>query len=62
MVAALERETQREEQVAEFVAEAVAADKKIDAGGEVYLAADVHAWLQRIARGARTARPKPWRR
>jgi predicted transcriptional regulator len=61
MLEALERQTKREEQMEDFVREAVAADKEIDAGGEVYAAADVHQWLERLAAGERGTRPKPWR-
>jgi predicted transcriptional regulator len=62
MVEALERQTAREERVAEFVAEAVESGREIDDGGEVYAADDVHAWMARLARGERGPRPKPWRR
>jgi predicted transcriptional regulator len=61
MLEALERQTRREELVEEFVQEALEADREIEEGGEVYAAADVHAWLARLARGERAARPKPWR-
>ncbi len=61
MIEALERQMDREERMAELVEEALAADRVIDAGGEVYAAADVHSWLERLARGERVARPKPWR-
>jgi predicted transcriptional regulator len=61
MLEALERQTQREEKIEEFVAEALAANRAIEEGGEVYAAADVHAWLARLARGERAPRPKPWR-
>lgn len=61
MIEALERQTEREERMAEFVKEAIAADRGIEAGDEVYAAADVHAWLARLASGKRVARPKPWR-
>ena len=61
MVDALERETKREERMEEFIGEALAADRAIDAGGEVYAAADVHAWLGRLAAGQPGAKPKPWR-
>lgn len=61
MLAALERQTLREEQIAAFVQEALVADREIEEGGEVYAAADVHAWLSRLARGDRVSRPKPWR-
>ena len=62
MLEALERQTEREERIEAFVQEALAADEEIEAGGEVYAAADVHAWLERLARGERTARPKACRR
>ena len=45
-----------------FVREALAADADIERTGEVYRAEDVHAWLQRLARGPKARRPKPWRR
>ena len=61
MLEALERQTRREELIEEFTAEALAADRAIDEGGEVYAAADVHAWLARLARGERPPQPKPWR-
>jgi hypothetical protein len=62
MLEALERQTRREEQIEAFVEEALAADRGIDEGDEVFAAADVHAWLARRARGERASRPKPWRR
>ena len=62
MLEAIERHTAREERMRVFVTEALAADRTIDRGGEVYAAADVHAWLERLARGKRTTRPKPWRK
>jgi predicted transcriptional regulator len=61
MIEALERQTEREERMEEFVKEALSADRKIEEGGEVYAADDVHAWIDHLARGERTARPKPWR-
>ncbi|HEX3477339.1 MAG TPA: hypothetical protein VHT91_20090 [Kofleriaceae bacterium] len=61
MLEALERQTRREEQISAFVEEALAADRAIEEGDEVYAAADVHAWLSRLARGERVARPRPWR-
>ncbi|MGH7858028.1 MAG: CopG family ribbon-helix-helix protein [Candidatus Binatia bacterium] len=60
MLEAIERETAREERVEAFVKEALAADRAIENGGEVYGTRDVHAWLRRLARGSK-ARPKPWR-
>lgn len=62
MIDALERQATREEQMLSFVEEALASDADIEAGGHVYAATDVHAWLDRLARGTKTARPKPWRR
>jgi predicted transcriptional regulator len=62
MLDALERQATREEQLLSFVEEALASDAQIDAGGHVYAASDVHAWLERLARGTKAARPKPWRR
>lgn len=61
MIDALERQTLREERMEAFVKEAIAADRAIDDGEEVYAAADVHAWLERLARGSKASRPKPWR-
>jgi predicted transcriptional regulator len=61
MVEALERQILREEGMAQFVQEAIDADREIDEGGDVYRAEDVHAWLERLARGEKPSRPKPWR-
>lgn len=62
MVDALERQTRREEKMEAFVSDALAADREIEEGGEVYAASDVHAWLGRLASGDSAPRPKPWRR
>jgi len=62
MVEAIVRHVDYEERLRDFVAEAVAADRAIDRGGEVYAAGDVHDWMERLARGGRTRRPKAWRR
>jgi predicted transcriptional regulator len=62
MIEALEREVTRAERVRDFVREAMASDAAVEAGAAVYRAEDVHAWLERLARGARPARPRPWRR
>ncbi len=62
MLEALEQQTAREEKMREFVRATLAADRAIDKGGEVYRAEDVHAWLERLARGKKTPRPRPWRR
>ena len=62
MLDALEREVTRAECVREFVREALAADAAGEAGAAVYRAEDVHAWLERLAKGGKPARPRPWRR
>lgn len=62
MVEAIEREVDRAERYRQFVKDALAADKAIDAGADVYAAEDVHAWLERLARDGKAVRPKPWRR
>ena len=61
MLEALEREVAREERMREFVREALAADAGAEEGAAVYRAEDVHAWLERLARNPKAARPKPWR-
>ncbi|MGH7604629.1 MAG: CopG family ribbon-helix-helix protein [Gemmatimonadaceae bacterium] len=61
MVDALEREVTRAERVRDFVREALAADAAVEAGAPVYRAEDVHAWLERLAKGGKAARPRPWR-
>jgi predicted transcriptional regulator len=62
IVEAVERHAEREERLQEFVREALAADADIERTGEVYRAEDVHAWVDRLAKGRKTSRPKPWRR
>jgi predicted transcriptional regulator len=62
IVEAVERHAAYEEQMRDFVTEALEADAEIERTGEVYRAEDVHAWMKRLARGTKTARPKPWRR
>lgn len=62
IVEAVERHTEREERLRSFVQEALAADADIERTGEVYRAEDVHAWLERLAKGQKTSRPKPWQR
>ena len=62
MVEALEREVVREERTREFVREALAADIGVEEGAAVYRAKDVHAWLERLPRNPKAARPKAWRR
>jgi len=61
MLEALEREVARAERVREFVREALASDAAVEAGAAVYRAEDVHAWLERLAKGGKPARPRPWR-
>lgn len=62
MVEALEREVAREERMRDFVREALAADAAIDNGAAVYRAEDVHAWLERLAKNRKSARPRAWRK
>jgi predicted transcriptional regulator len=62
IVEAIERHTAYEERMRAFVREALEADAEIERGGAVYRAEDVHAWLERLAEGKKTPRPKPWRR
>jgi predicted transcriptional regulator len=62
IVEAVERHAEREERVQSFVRDALAAHADIERTGEVYRAEDVHAWLQRLARGRKARRPKPRRR
>ena len=62
IVEAVERHAEREERLLDFVKDALAADADIERTGELYRAKDVHAWIGRLAKGRKTARPKPWRR
>ena len=62
IVEAVERHAAYEEQLRSLVKEAMAADAEIERTGEVYRAADVHAWMGRLARGESPPRPKPWQR
>lgn len=62
MIDALEREVAREERMREFVREALTADVGVEEGEAVYHADDVNAWLERLARNPKAARPKPWRK
>lgn len=62
MIEALQREVAREEQMQAFLREAVVSEAAIEAGASVYRAEDVHAWLERLARNPKAARPKPWRK
>lgn len=62
MIQTLERGISREERMRDFVREALASDAAVEAGGAVYRAEDVHAWMERLAKGERPPRPAPWRR
>ena len=62
MLQALEREVSREERMRDFVREALASKADVEAGGAVYRAEDVHAWMERLAKGEKPPRPLPWRR
>jgi predicted transcriptional regulator len=59
---AVERHAAYEEQMHSLVKEAMAADDEIERASEVYRAEDVHAWMERLARGQAAVRPKSWRR
>ena len=62
IVEAVERHADYEEQMRSLVKEALAADAEIEKSGEVFRAEDVHAWMNRLAVGGSTERPKPWRK
>ena len=62
MVQAIEREIAREEKMRDFVKAALASDAAAEAGGAVYRAEDVHAWMERLAKGEKPPRPTPWRK
>ena len=59
---AVEKHAAYEEQMRNLVKEAQGAAEEIDRTGEVYRAEDVHAWMDRLAQGAGSPRPKPWRK
>ena len=44
----------------EFVKAALASHAAVEAGAEVYRAEDGHAWMERLAKGAKPPRPAPW--
>ena len=62
IVEAVERHADYEEQMRSLVKEALAADAEIGKSGQVFRAVDVHAWMNRLAAGGSTERPKPWRK
>ena len=53
---------EREERVREFVKAALASDAAAEAGAAVYRAEDVHAWMERLAKGEKPPRLAPWRK
>jgi predicted transcriptional regulator len=59
---AVEKHAAYEEQMRKLVKDALAADEALDRTGEVYRAEDVHAWMERLANGESSTRPKPWRK
>jgi predicted transcriptional regulator len=62
MLQALEREVARVERMRDFVKAALASDAAAEAGGAVYRAEDIHAWMERLAKGEKAPRPAPWRK
>lgn len=62
MLRALERDVAREERMRDFVRAAIASDAAVEAGAAVYRADDVHAWMERLAKGEKPLRPSPWRK
>ena len=58
---AVERHTAYAEEMSSLVKDALAADVDVERTGEVYRAQDVHAWLERLAKGP-APRPKSWQR
>ena len=62
MVDALEAQIALAEMRGAFIAEAEASAAEIDAGGPLYVAKDVHAYIVPRAAGERAHRPKPVRR
>ena len=63
MVGAIRSATSAAEKRAQFVAEALAAQKKLKQSGLGYRASEVHAYFKRRIRGQAAARPKAkaWR-
>ena len=62
IIEAVERHAAYEEQMRSLVKEAIAADAEIERSAEVYRAEDVHAWMNRLAKGEAPPKPKPWQR
>ena len=59
MIEALEERVVHSEAYAEFMAEALEADREMTETGEGYAAEDVHAYLRAIIAGEHATRPKP---
>lgn len=59
MIEALEARVVKSEAYAEFLAEALEADREMTEMGEGYAAEDVHAYLRAIIAGKEAKRPKP---
>jgi predicted transcriptional regulator len=62
MVAALEAQTALAEMRELFIADAQASAAEVDAGGPLYAAEDVHAYIVARASGRSARRPAPTRR
>ena len=62
IVEAVERHADYEEQLRSLVKEALAANAGLDQAAQIYRAADVHAWMRRLAGEASAVRPAPWRK
>ncbi len=58
MIEALEERVVQSEAYAEFMAEALEADREMTETGEGYAAEDVHAYLRAIIAGEEAKRPK----
>jgi predicted transcriptional regulator len=59
MVEALETQATLAERRKSFVADALAAEKEVEATGKVYAAEDVHRYVRAKTAGRKTGRPKP---
>ena len=59
MIEALEERVVHSEAYAEFMADALEADREMTETGEGYAAEDVHAYLRAIIAGKDAKRPKP---
>lgn len=59
MIEALEERVVKSEAYAEFLAEALEADREMTETGEGYAAEDVHVYLREIIAGKDAKRPRP---